>query len=657
MNAPPVLAIGHLRARTLAREPVVARLAAEALVAEVATALPPLPPQAVLMLRWLALALPGNGLDRLPDAGLRQRFASDAGGAIAAAAATAGRPARGVIAADAAAVLFGDEAELLACLARDGLAGRLDVWWWRNLLDGGYPDWTRAWVERPRAAPAALRLLARAGLATAAVRALSARDALADGVAEAWRISGGQGALEWPVAISDSASTRAGIPAGAVKPDAAPVSTETPIAPLPVTPVKSANDEGGGNRASQPAASVAPAPRGPTPAVAAQPDVPDPISPDLTDVHGPSPTVPAHPDAPPPIRSDWSDTGVEAARPVAVTPGAPPPIPLMPTSPAEQAVTTDVRATSVSTPGDRPPSEPDYRQTRLVGSERRTVEPELAGLPAEVARRFARFTRLAHSAARRLQATATPASGRASADTVTDSAAKPDHPMSLDQAPDTLWAGPDAAAPLDAAPNVVVSRYARLFFLVNLLLGDGLYPDFTRPLDPGFPVPIWRLLALLGAELAGPALYDDAIWLLLERLGAELPVRDEPWLDPLWPVPGSRARDAPMRAKLIHAPRPIHHPARRAFASRLPRRAPGFGRWFARYLASVRARLAFALGVRPSRVGRVLAGESARLWVSAAEIVVVYSLEHHPVEWRVAGLDRDPGYLPSAGRSLRFVFE
>jgi hypothetical protein len=652
MNAPPALAIGHLRARAAMREPVVARLAAEALVAEVAAALPPLPPQAVLMLRRLALALPGYGLDRLPDVGLRRRFASDARGAIAAAAAIAGRPALGAITAETAAVLFGDEAELLACLARDGLAGRLDVWWWRNLLGGGYPDWTRAWVDRPHAAPAALRLLARAGLAKAVVQVLDARGALTDGVAEAWRVGGGQGAPQWPAGISDSASTRAGIPAGALTPDAAPVSAEPPVAPPTAPPAKGTTDAAGENRASEPPTSLVSAPRGLTSADVTQPDIPQFISPDLTDTRGSAPAIATQLDAYPPIPPDSLETSVETVRSAAVSAAAPSPGPIPPAAPSEHPVASDARTTSVSTPGDRPPSEPGYRQTRLVRPERPAVEPEPLGLPAEVARRFARFTRLAHSAARHRQATATPASGRAAADAVTDSAVKPDHPMSLDQAPDTLWAGPDAAAPLDAAPNVVVSRYARLFFLVNLLLGDELYPDFTRPLDPGFPVPIWRLLALLGAELVGPALYDDAIWLLLERLGAELPVRDEPWLEQLWPVPG----DGAGAKQPVGSPQSRHPGAARP-VPRSQARAPGFARWFRRYLASVRARLAPALGVRPARVGRVLAGEPARIWVSAAEIVVVYSLEHHPVEWRLAGLDRDPGYLPSAGRGLRFVFE
>ena len=74
---------------------------------------------------------------------------------------------------------------------------------------------------------------------------------------------------------------------------------------------------------------------------------------------------------------------------------------------------------------------------------------------------------------------------------------------------------------------------------------------------------------------------------------------------------------------------------------------------------SLRRRLAAALAIAPALVGRQLWQQhgNACVWLSAAEIVVVYPLDEHPVAWRLAGLDRDPGYLPSAGRTLRFVFE
>ena len=97
---------------------------------------------------------------------------------------------------------------------------------------------------------------------------------------------------------------------------------------------------------------------------------------------------------------------------------------------------------------------------------------------------------------------------------------------------------------------------------------------------------------------------------------------------------------------------------RRATAALTPARPDRLlARWLRRYTASLRARLAPALDLPPALVGRAFAGGVTRLWVSEAEIVAVMPLDRHPVEWRLAGLDRDPGPLPGAGRGLRFVFE
>ena len=45
-----------------------------------------------------------------------------------------------------------------------------------------------------------------------------------------------------------------------------------------------------------------------------------------------------------------------------------------------------------------------------------------------------------------------------------------------------------------------------------------------------------------------------------------------------------------------------------------------------------------------------------RARVSEAEWVAEFPLDGHDVAWRLAGLDRDPGWLPSAACSLRFEF-
>lgn len=204
--------------------------------------------------------------------------------------------------------------------------------------------------------------------------------------------------------------------------------------------------------------------------------------------------------------------------------------------------------------------------------------------------------------------------------------------------------------PLAAPPQAIASRHARLLFLVNILLGDGLYPDFTRPADPGFPLPIWQLLALLGDSLLGASLRDDPLRPLLERLAAELPDRstgNDCNFARDWPLPGSLPDSLPDSL-----------PAKRPWRLRRERR-DGFAHWFACYRQSLRSRLAQALAVPPALAGRAIAQDDgqALLWVSEASLVVVHQLDRHPVAWRLAGLDRDPGYLPSAGRSLRFVFE
>jgi acetyl/propionyl-CoA carboxylase alpha subunit len=47
----------------------------------------------------------------------------------------------------------------------------------------------------------------------------------------------------------------------------------------------------------------------------------------------------------------------------------------------------------------------------------------------------------------------------------------------------------------------------------------------------------------------------------------------------------------------------------------------------------------------------------ARVALTATRVDVFYSLNRHPIEIRLAGLDRDPGWVPAAGRFVAFHFE
>jgi hypothetical protein len=652
MPATANLTIERWRSGTPPRQPVVAWLAAEALAAEVAESLPALPPQALLLVRRVALALPGLDVDRIPDARLRQLTGQASRRMLTAARDQAARPARQAADNHAVAVFFADEAELLACLARDALDGRLDTWWWRSVLGRHYPDWTSAWQERPTAGTAALRLLTRAGLDEAVADALGlalpptvARPSPAPVLHAAQppastadlvvmppaappaTTAGGRPAIVVTDRGTDAGSSSdpplaARVPpAAATSGDATQAATvarpasarpagdlpPTPGEPTAATPPRTAASEAAGVAAF--AGRAAGHTR--TSAMLSNTAVADaslqrPASPATDTARRPAVSDSAvredEATAPPAARGPWPPPASHRAIMSAPVPAAAPPIALAPRTTAGKMVAApgDTRQTSAGPPA-------------VAAAVRSSVLPP--ALPGHAT---------------------TPTARRGS-----------DVPAPTEQAPaqtvamanDLTPAG--EAWPLAVTPQAVFTRCARLLFLVNLLLGDGLYPDFTRPAERGFPVPLWQLLALLGIALAGPEFRRDPLHAALETLASEVAGNDQTDLDRRWPIPAA--------------------PGGQRLRARSLRRQPkaAFARWFVRYCLSLRRRLAAALAVAPALVGRQLWQQhgDACVWLSTAEIVVVYPLDEHPVAWRLAGLDRDPGYLPSVGRTLRFVFE
>jgi hypothetical protein len=147
-------------ARSGLGQDVVARLRAEALVAALDLDPRGRADRSVLVLRrvrWQA----GRQLPAMARAAVVELSRS------------AARPARSPAPGSADAVLFADEAELLACLTRDALAGQLTRWYWRQLAPTGLlrigAVLAAAWTARARWLPAALAALP----ATEAVRAVS----------------------------------------------------------------------------------------------------------------------------------------------------------------------------------------------------------------------------------------------------------------------------------------------------------------------------------------------------------------------------------------------------------------------------------------------------------------------------------------------------
>ena len=81
-------------------------------------------------------------------------------------------------------------------------------------------------------------------------------------------------------------------------------------------------------------------------------------------------------------------------------------------------------------------------------------------------------------------------------------------------------------------------------------------------------------------------------------------------------------------------------------------------RWLGWLMPYVCARLRRALGLGADEaVAPLLCEHAARVRVSATHLDVFFSLPELPIEIRLAGIDRDPGWVPAAGRYIAFHYE
>ncbi|HEX9372262.1 MAG TPA: hypothetical protein VF897_14700 [Roseiflexaceae bacterium] len=248
--------------------------------------------------------------------------------------------------------------------------------------------------------------------------------------------------------------------------------------------------------------------------------------------------------------------------------------------------------------------------------------------------------------------------------------------------------------PTDA--SIVETAYGGVFYLINVALFLGLYGDFMNPAAPGLALPVWDFVALFGQAWLGAQIETDPVWSLLARLagrtdqmppgtGFEPPDRwrvPREWLTPFTPLPwhwsaeGGRLRAWwPERFTLLDLPLEQGDPAAQlarecaayAGASALdlrpdrwagPADTPALARWagWLRPYLDARIRRALGLGTGDD-LPALLCEHRARVFVTATHLDVVLSLEQLPIAVRLAGLDRNPGWVPAAGRFITFHFE
>ena len=273
---------------------------------------------------------------------------------------------------------------------------------------------------------------------------------------------------------------------------------------------------------------------------------------------------------------------------------------------------------------------------------------------------------------------------------------------------------PEAIIETETTEEWIETQLGGLFYLINLALFLGLYADFTTPDEPGLQLNVWDFVALIGSELVGEHVQSDPAWGLLARLakreeedlpGGGFEPEDEwrlpaEWLQPFskkssarwsWHASGARLRlfhpdgfvvldilrDAPPGVSL-NAPSPVAQLQRElkayegfefqvssfelsedpALKQELETRNSKLETWVKRLLPYVRARLRKALGLtEPADPGIFIYRHRARVCVTPTHVDLFFRLAELPIEIRLAGLDRNPGWVPAAGRFIAFHFE
>lgn len=218
---------------------------------------------------------------------------------------------------------------------------------------------------------------------------------------------------------------------------------------------------------------------------------------------------------------------------------------------------------------------------------------------------------------------------------------------------DALSATPAATFETDTTEEWVETEFGGLFYLINLGIFLGLYGDFTTPDEPGLQLNIWDFVALVGRELVGEDLENDPVWSLLARLaqrkegdlpGDNFEPPDDPSLE--FQVPSFKlAKKLAGKAEL------------ETQNSKLET-SPAVAAWLRRLLPYIRVRLQQALGLAEADdPGPVICRQDARVCLTPTHIDLFFRLSELPIEIRLSGLDRDPGWVPAAGKFITFHFE
>ena len=162
------------------------------------------------------------------------------------------------------------------------------------------------------------------------------------------------------------------------------------------------------------------------------------------------------------------------------------------------------------------------------------------------------------------------------------------------------------SAPETLDPATIETELGGLFYLINLAIFLEIYSDFTSPVEQFHDdLSIWDFVTIVGKELDQET--DDPIWELLKKLAD----REDELTTPTW---------------------------------------------LTDLLPHIRARLHLALGIDDD-LPQILLHHHAKVTITPTHFDVFFPLADHPIEIRLSGLDRNPGWVPAAGRFIAFHYD
>jgi len=687
--------INKLRATSGARDPLALRIRLERALAGARLHPPGLPASAILCVRKLRDPLPGGlriegGSLQAPPAWERAVAES-----LDRLVRRAARPAQGFVPINAESVVFLDRPEFLACLAQDWLEGAAATrWWWRSIFEAmdATDALMRAWMEAPEYAPLALARLAGGGHAVKFVSSLSAGDSrsLLTGIIRRFALRELANALD--VALNENGTARRDANAAAPQMLGSARAPQRPPWQRWVRETEARELE------------------------IAQESL---LTTGLMLVRAPA-TVRSRAFAEAVMQwyrggaADLSNarriTGLAGAK---VTPEADA---VSATKLASGAVETGAERDSSNdtlfVAAER--TEPDRKAElpiRIDGATAAEGFDKIRSRAIEKTIEAGSAPPVASAPERTVSPVREPARTNAPSP-------NPGEPSEVaDQF--ELLTGPSSHSELVFEAEIETG-FGGVFYLINLGLFLNLYGDFTTPAQPGIELSIWDFVALAGRHLSEGKVEADPVWALLAQLagrgrddppGKEFNPPDDwrlrgEWLAPfeeectwVWESADDRLRvmhpegfvvlDVSLKVdaekQLMRETRGYKGPVGFEFCSRSAsaeaRSISTLERWLGWLMPYLRARLARALGLP---VGAALRGRPrspdphsgaategrpymnnlspllehhARVVVTATHLDVFFSLDEHPIEIRLAGLDRDPGWVPAAGRYITFHYE